>query len=72
MSDDKIVTFPGVSDTETPVFTDKHLETEEKLVEDLSKVLDKYNGKVSNLAMIGALNLYASLVSLGSLEGGEV
>tara|TARA_R110002074_G_scaffold196078_1_gene362770 strand:+ start:10170 stop:10388 length:219 start_codon:yes stop_codon:yes gene_type:complete len=71
MSDDNVVTFPGVSDTETPVFTDKHFESEEKLIEDLSELLEKYNGKVSNLALIGALNLYANLVSLGSLEGGE-
>jgi uncharacterized protein YejL (UPF0352 family) len=68
MSDNKVITMPGVSDTETPVFSDKHFEAEERLVAELAEILERFNGKVSNLALIGALNLYANLVALGSLE----
>ena len=66
-----IIKIPGVTDTSTPLLTEAHFETEEKLIEDLGELLESYNGKVSNLAMVGALTLYANMVSLGSLEAND-
>lgn len=68
MKKNKVVKMPGVVDTETPVLTEDHFETEQEMVRDIEELVHKYNGKVSNIAMIGALSLYANMISLGSLE----
>lgn len=68
MKKNKVVRMPGVVDTETPVLTEDHFETEQEMVRDIEELVHKYNGKVSNIAMIGALSLYANMISLGSLE----
>lgn len=60
--------MPGVVDTDTPVLTEDHFKIEEKLVTDLEEIILKYNGRVSNVAIIGAFQLYANMISLGSLE----
>lgn len=67
MSDDKVVTMPGVHNTNEPVLTDAHLAVEEALVQDIGEVLEMYSGRISNVAMIGSLNLIATMVSLGSI-----
>ena len=67
MSDDKVVKMPGVHNTNEPVLTDAHLATEEALVQDIGEVLEMYSGRISNVAMIGSLNLIATMVSLGSI-----
>jgi len=68
MKKNKVVKMPGVVDTEAPVLTEDHFETEQEMVRDIEELVHKYNGKVSNIAMIGALGLYANMISLGSLE----
>ena len=60
--------MPGVVDTDTPVLTEDHFKIEEQLVTDLEEIILKYNGRVSNVAIIGAFQLYANMISLGSLE----
>ncbi len=60
--------MPGVVDTDTPVLTEDHFKIEEALVTDLEEIILKYNGRVSNVAIIGAFQLYANMISLGSLE----
>ena len=60
--------MPGVVDTGTPVLTEDHFKIEEQLVTDLEEIILKYNGRVSNVAIIGAFQLYANMISLGSLE----
>lgn len=67
MSDDKVVKMPGVHNTNEPVLTDAHLAVEEALVQDIGEVLEMYSGRISNVAMIGSLNLIATMVSLGSI-----
>ena len=67
MSDDKVVKMPGVRNTDEPVLTDAHLAVEEALVQDIGEVLEMYSGRISNVAMIGSLNLIATRVSLGSI-----
>ena len=71
MSDDKVVTMPGIGNTDLPVFTGESVEIESKLVDDIGELLAKYNGKVTNVAMIGALQLYSTMVSIGSIGGEE-
>lgn len=68
MKKNKVVKMPGVVDTEAPVLTEDHFETEQEMVRDIEELVHKYNGKVSNISMIGALSLYANMISLGSLE----
>jgi hypothetical protein len=68
MKNKKVLTMPGVVDTDTPVLTEDHFKIEEALVTDLEKIILKYNGRVSNVAIIGAFQLYANMISLGSLE----
>lgn len=68
MKKNKVVKMPGVVDTETPVLTEEHFEIEQAMVRDIEEVVHKYNGRVSNIAMIGALSLYSNMISLGSLE----
>ena len=68
MKNKKVVTMPGVVDTGTPVLTEDHFKIEEQLVTDLEEIILKYNGRVSNVAIIGAFQLYANMISLGSLE----
>lgn len=60
--------MPGVVDTDTPVLTEDHFKIEEQLVSELEEIILKYNGRVSNVAIIGAFQLYANMISLGSLE----
>lgn len=67
MSDDKVVKMPGVRNTDEPILTDAHLAVEEALVQDIGEVLEMYSGRISNVAMIGSLNLIATMVSLGSI-----
>jgi len=67
MSDDKVVKMPGVHNTDEPVLTDAHLAVEEALVQDIGEILEMYSGRISNVAMIGSLNLIATMVSLGSI-----
>lgn len=69
MSDNKVVTMPGVINTDAPVKTTEDLKDESNLLRDLQYVLDKYNGKVTNLSMVGALTIYANQIALGSLLG---
>lgn len=71
MSDDKVVTMPGIENTDLPVFTGESVEIESQLVDDIGELLAKYNGKVTNVAMIGALQLYSTMVSIGSIGGEE-
>lgn len=68
MNKDKVVKMPGVIDTDTPVLTEGHFQIEQDMVADIEEVVHRYNGRVSNIAMIGALSLYANMISLGSLE----
>ena len=67
MSDDKVVKMPGVHNTDEPILTDARLAVEEALVQDIGEVLEMYSGRISNVAMIGSLNLIATMVSLGSI-----
>ena len=69
MTDDKVVTMPGVINTEARVKTVEDLKDEEDLLMDLQSVLDKYNGRVTNLSMVGALNIYANQIAIGSILG---
>tara|TARA_R100000365_G_C2746006_1_gene75106 strand:- start:2076 stop:2297 length:222 start_codon:yes stop_codon:yes gene_type:complete len=69
MSDKKkVVQMPGVLSTDEPVLTEEHFKVEEDLVQELDELIQKYNGRLSNLAMVGALGLYMNMVSLGCLE----
>ncbi len=68
MKDKKVVKMPGVSDTEEPILTEGHFKVEQDLVSDLEDLIFKYNGRVSNVALIGALTLYSNMVSVASLE----
>jgi hypothetical protein len=68
MSDKKkVVQMPGVLATDEPVLTEEHFKVEENLIQELDELVHKYNGRMSNLAMIGALGLYMNMVSLGCL-----
>jgi hypothetical protein len=69
MSNDKVVTMPGVVNTSARVITSNELKAESNLLDDLQALLEKYNGKVTNLSMVGALTIYANQVMLGSLLG---
>ena len=69
MSDDKVIKMPGVTSTETRVKTADDYKVETALLQDLQYVLDKYNGKVTNLSMVGALTIYANNIAIGSLLG---
>ncbi len=69
MSNDKVVTMPGVVNTNARVITSNELKAESNLLDDLQVLLEKYNGKVTNLSMVGALTIYANQVMLGSLLG---
>jgi len=69
MSNDKVVTMPGVVNTSARVITSNELKAESNLLDDLQVLLEKYNGKVTNLSMVGALTIYANQVMLGSLLG---
>ena len=69
MSDDKVVTMPGVISTDAPIKTIEDLKDESNLLEDLQRVLDKYNGRVTNLSMVGALTIYANQIAIGSILG---
>jgi len=69
MSDDKVVTMPGVISTDAPIKTIEDLRDESNLLDDLQRVLDKYNGKVTNLSMVGALTIYANQIAIGSILG---
>tara|TARA_R110000744_G_scaffold6570_3_gene22907 strand:+ start:709 stop:933 length:225 start_codon:yes stop_codon:yes gene_type:complete len=69
MSNDKVVTMPGVLNTSARVITSNELKAESNLLDDLQALLEKYNGKVTNLSMVGALTIYANQVMLGSLLG---
>jgi|TARA_R110000782_G_scaffold196594_3_gene285917 hypothetical protein len=69
MSNDKVITMPGVLNTSARVITSNELKAESNLLDDLQALLEKYNGKVTNLSMVGALTIYANQVMLGSLLG---
>tara|TARA_R110000787_G_scaffold5197_1_gene19109 strand:- start:3843 stop:4067 length:225 start_codon:yes stop_codon:yes gene_type:complete len=69
MSNDKVITMPGVVNTSARVITSNELKAESNLLDDLQALLEKYNGKVTNLSMVGALTIYANQVMLGSLLG---
>ena len=60
--------MPGVYNTEEPLLTQEHFKVEQEMVSDLEDLIHKYNGRVSNIALIGALSLYSNMVSIGSLE----
>ncbi len=60
--------MPGVYNTEEPLLTQEHFKVEQEMVSDLEGLIHKYNGRVSNVALIGALSLYSNMVSIGSLE----
>ena len=51
MTNDKVVTMPGVINTEARIKTVEDLKDEEGLLMDLQSVLDKYNGRVTNLSI---------------------
>ena len=68
MKDKKVVKMPGVYSTEEPLLTQEHFKVEQEMVSDLEDLIHKYNGRVSNIALIGALSLYSNMVSIGSLE----
>tara|TARA_R110000822_G_scaffold80320_3_gene191457 strand:+ start:19906 stop:20130 length:225 start_codon:yes stop_codon:yes gene_type:complete len=69
MSNDNVVTMPGVVNTSAQVITSNELKAESNLLDDLQALLEKYNGKITNLSMVGALTIYANQVMLGSLLG---
>ena len=69
MSNDKVVTMPGVINTEARIKTVEDLKDEEGLLMDLQSVLDKYNGRVTNLSMVGALTIYANPIAIASILG---
>jgi hypothetical protein len=69
MSDDKIKTFPGTMRTDTPVVTEDTYKAENELVNELQELLMKFDGRVSNVAMVGTLTTYATLISIESMSG---
>ena len=69
MSDDKIKMFPGVKQTGAPVVTTETYRVENELVEGLQELLMKFDGRISNVAMVGALTTYATLISIESMSG---
>jgi len=71
MSNDKVVTMPGVVDTDVPVVTSESFIVEESLLADLGDVLESYNGRISNVSMLGCLNLITMTVTLSSLGEGD-
>tara|TARA_B110000858_G_scaffold176428_1_gene210631 strand:- start:1914 stop:2132 length:219 start_codon:yes stop_codon:yes gene_type:complete len=68
---DNITALPGVTRVDQPLLHDGYFETEQELLTDLQGILEKYNGKISNVALIGSLTLFANMISLGSLGGDE-
>ena len=71
MSDDKIVDFPGAPRNGMPVMTADTFKAENAFVAELQELLYKYDGMISNVAMVGTLNTYATLIAIESMSSGD-
>lgn len=67
---DNVVVMPGVDPTK-PLMKENDYIHEIELAADIKELLNKYDGVVTNVALVGTLTSFATLVALESIQRGE-
>jgi len=64
-----ITNMPGV-DTEAPKIDPNEFNEENELMDELRVLIEKYNGKMSNVAMIGCIQITQDMLTLNLMTQG--
>lgn len=66
---DNVTSMPGVSPTDPKIEPNKY-DAENALMEDLKNLIEKYNGLISNVAMVGCIQITQDMLTINLMTQG--